>query len=731
MTQTPQTFSTQWGGRTLTVTTGKYASPANGSCLVQYGETVVLATATMSSGTRDGIDYLPLMVDYEEKLYAAGRIKGSRFIKTEGRPTDEAVLTSRFVDRALRPFFDPRLRHDIQVIVTVLAFDGENDPDIVALFAASCALHMSDIPWAGPVAPIRIGQISGEWVINPSYEVRAKSLLDLSFAGDKDTIVMVEAGANEVEESVVLDAFWFGQKHLSDPIKLIEEVRAAAGKEKQVITYPNDAAEAAQKEVLLPLIVTEIDRLFFDAPKATKRERGAAKGVLHNWAKSWMTEKYGADVNKSWLGGFVDGMIENQVTNRILAEGKRVDGRGLQEIRPLTIEVGLLPRVHGTGHFLRGETQVLSVVTLGAPGDEQTLDGMEIVGKKRYFHHYNFPPYSVGEVKPLRGPGRREVGHGALAEKALLPMLPEKEAFPYAIRVVSEVFSSNGSSSMASTCGSTLALMDAGLPIKAPVAGIAMGLASVPNGAWKVLTDLQDLEDGTGGMDFKIAGSRKGITAIQMDTKTLGLSKEIIIETFQRAREGLSQILDAMQVTIAEPRADLSPYAPRIITIRINPERIGDVIGPGGKMINEIIATTGVQSIDIEDDGLVMITSANAEGAKAAEKWVNDLTREVNAGEFFTGKVTRLMDFGAFVEILPKQEGLVHISEMAPWRVAKVTDIVNTGDKVQVKVKEIDDLGRINLSMKDAPGNVYPEKPTDTGAGAPNKGYIPNKTPRP
>jgi len=444
-----------------------------------------------------------------------------------------------------------------------------------------------------------------------------------------------------------------------------------------------------------------------------------------------MTEKYGADVNKSWLGGFVDGMIENQVTNRILAEGKRVDGRGLQEIRPLTIEVGLLPRVHGTGHFLRGETQVLSVVTLGAPGDEQTLDGMEIVGKKRYFHHYNFPPYSVGEVKPLRGPGRREVGHGALAEKALLPMLPEKEAFPYAIRVVSEVFSSNGSSSMASTCGSTLALMDSGVPIKAPVAGIAMGLASVPNGAWKVLTDLQDLEDGTGGMDFKIAGSRKGITAIQMDTKTLGLSKEIIIETFQRAREGLSQILDAMQVTIAEPRADLSPYAPRIITIRINPERIGDVIGPGGKMINEIIATTGVQSIDIEDDGLVMITSANAEGAKAAEKWVNDLTREVNAGEFFTGKVTRLMDFGAFVEILPKQEGLVHISEMAPWRVAKVTDIVNTGDKVQVKVKEIDDLGRINLSMKDAPGNVYPEKPTDTGAGAPNKGYIPNKTPRP
>lgn len=731
MAQTPQTFSTQWGGRTLSVTTGKFASPANGSCLVQYGETVVLATATMSSNTREGIDFFPLMVDYEEKLYAAGRIKGSRFIKTEGRPTDEAVLTSRFVDRALRPFFDDKLRNDIQVIVTVLAFDGENDPDIVALFAASCALHISDIPWNGPVAPIRIGQIGEEWVINPSYEARSKSTLDLSFAGTQDSIVMVEAGANEVNEEVVLNAFWFGQKHLAEPIKLIEEVRASVGKEKQVIEYPTDADENTQKDTLRPLLVTEIDKLFFDAPKATKRERGAAKGALKTWAKKWMIENYGEDVRMSWLGAFVEEMIEEQVTNRILNDSKRVDGRGLQEIRPLTIEVGLLPRVHGTGHFLRGETQVLSIVTLGAPGDEQTLDGMELTGKKRYFHHYNFPPYSVGEVKPLRGPGRREVGHGALAEKALVPMLPDKEVFPYTIRVVSEVFSSNGSSSMASTCGSTLALMDAGVPIKAPVAGIAMGLASNKNGDWKVLTDLQDLEDGTGGMDFKIAGSRNGITAIQMDTKTLGLSKEIVVETFRRAKEGLSQILDAMQTTIATPRPDLSPYAPRIITIRINPERIGDVIGPGGKVINEIIATTGVQSIDIEDDGLVMITSVNADGAKAAEKWVNDLTREVVAGEFFAGKVTRLMDFGAFVEILPKQEGLVHISEMAPWRVGKVTDIVNTGDIVQVKVKEIDDLGRINLSMKDAPGNVYPEKPADTGSGQQNKGYTPNKTPRP
>lgn len=722
--QKPQTFSTDWGGKTLTVTTGKYASPANGSCLVQYGDTVVLATATMSSSTREGIDYLPLMVDYEEKLYAAGRIKGSRFVKVEGRPTDEAVLTARFVDRALRPFFDEHLRHDIQVIVTALAFDGENDPDVIALFAASCALHISDIPWNGPVAPIRIGQIGGEWVINPSYEARAKSLLDLSFAGTAQHIAMIEAGANEVDEAVVLEAFRFGQKHFSKPLALIEEVRQAVGKEKQHITYVTDAEESAHKEALAPYLASQIESLFFGAPKATKRERGAAKAELKTLAENWLIENYGEDVRRNWLGGFVSEKIEEEVTRHVLTKKQRVDGRALDQIRPLTIEVGVLPRVHGTGHFLRGETQVLSVVTLGSPGDEQVLDGMETSGKKRYFHHYNFPPYSVGEVKPLRGPGRREIGHGALAEKALVPMLPEKESFPYTIRVVSEVFSSNGSSSMASTCGSTLALMDAGVPIKAPVAGIAMGLASNTEGEWSVLTDLQDLEDGMGGMDFKIAGSRTGITAIQMDTKTHGLSQDIIEETLARAKTGRLQLLDAMQEVISAPRPDLSPYAPRIITLRISPERIGDVIGPGGKMINEIIDTTGVQSIDIEDDGLVMITSVNAEGAKAAEEWVRNLTREVVVGEFFTGKVTRLMDFGAFVEILPKQEGLVHISEIAPWRIAKVSDVVQVGDSVQVKVKEIDDLGRVNLSMKDAPGNVYPEKPA-----TPNPAPTPTRRP--
>jgi polyribonucleotide nucleotidyltransferase len=428
----------------------------------------------------------------------------------------------------------------------------------------------------------------------------------------------------------------------------------------------------------------------------------------------------------------VEEILEQEVSRSIIENSQRVDGRDLDEIRPLFAEVAVLPRVHGSGHFMRGETQVVSIATLGAPGDEQTLDGMEYVGKKRFFHHYNFPPFSVGEVKPLRGPSRRDIGHGALAEKALVPMLPDKEVFPYAVRVVSEVLGSNGSSSMASTCGCTLALMDAGVPIKAPVAGVAMGLATNEKGDWKVITDLQDLEDGAGGMDFKIAGSSAGITAIQMDTKTHGLTKEMVMETISRAKEARLRILNTLTATIAEPRKELSPYAPRIITLRINPELIGDVIGPGGKMINEIIDTTGVQAIDIEDDGLVMITSVGGEPAAKAKEWIERLTKEVVAGEIFTGKVTRLMEFGAFVEILPKKEGLVHISELAPWRVEKVGDIVKVGQEVKVKVKEIDDMGRINLSMKAVEGNVYPPRPANAGTSAPPRtGFRPRPPRRP
>ena len=714
-----KTFQTQWGGKTLTIQTGKYANQANGSCTVQYGDTVVLAAATMSESTREGLDFFPLMVEFEEKLYAAGRIKGSRFIKKEGRPTDEAILTARFIDRAVRPMFDDRMRNEVQVVVTCLAFDGENDPDILGLIGASCALHMSNIPWDGPLADIRVGQIGGEWVINPSYEARGKSLFDLAFAGTRDKIVMVEAGANEAPESVVLEAFAFGQKHLAEPLKLIEEVRKMVGKEKRDVFEPTTDAARAKAEkmkeveaIARPFIVKQTHELFFATPKATKVERAEEKREVKRRTEKFLLEKDVAAENISFGTSIVGDVIEEEVSRAILEEGKRVDGRGLSDIRALICEVGILPRVHGSAHFSRGETQVASIVTLGAPGDAQTLDGMELIGTKRYFHHYNFPPYSVGEVKPMRGPGRREVGHGALAEKALMPVLPQdKEAFPYTIRVVSEVLGSNGSSSMASTCGSTLALMDAGIPIKAPVAGIAMGLASNEKGKWKVFTDLQDLEDSKGGMDFKIAGTKDGITAIQMDTKTKGLTTDIIEETLKQAAEARKKILEAMTQTIATPRPDLSPYAPRIISLRINPERIGDVIGPGGKMINEIIATTGIQTIDIEDDGLVMITSMNAEGAKKAEEWVRNLTREVVAGEIFKGKVTRLMDFGAFVEFLPKQEGLVHISELAPWRVNQVSDIVKVGDHVNVKVKEIDDLGRINLSMKQAPDNVYPERP--------------------
>lgn len=713
-------YETQWGGKPLIIETGKYAQQAGGSVTVQYGDTVVLATAIMSESVREGIDFFPLQVEFEERLYAAGRIKGSKFIKKEGRPTDEAILVGRYIDRAIRPLFPDGIKNEVQVVVTCLAFDGENDPDVPGLIAASAALHISDIPWDGPIADVRVGQINGEWVLNPTYEARKKSVLDLGFAGTPDRILMVEAGANEAPEDTVLEAFWFGQKHLRAPIELIEQMQREVGKTKRDVLTPKTEAQAvARKEreevqaMARPFIETKMRELFFGAPKATKAERRIAKNKLKEATIEHLLSKGVAEDRVSWGTEIIDEVIEAEVTRAILEEGKRVDGRSLTEVRPLLCEVAVLPRVHGSAHFMRGETQVVSVVTLGSPGDEQTLDGMETVGKRRYMHHYNFPPYSVGEIKPMRGPGRREIGHGALAERALENMLPDKESFPYTVRVVSEVFGSNGSSSMGSTCGSTLALMDAGVPIKAPVAGIAMGIATNARGDWKVLTDLQDLEDGDGGMDFKIAGTALGITAIQMDTKTHGLTREMVEQTFHQAKEGRMHILSAMLKAIATPRPDLSPYAPRIITLRIQPDQIGSVIGPGGKVINEIVDQTGVQAIDIEDDGLVMITSVNAAGAVRAKEWIEQLTRIPKVGETFSGKVTRLMDFGAFVEFLPKQEGLVHVSKLAPWHVQNVSDIVKIGDQVKVKIVEIDEMGRFNLSMKDAEGNTYPEKPPE------------------
>lgn len=712
----PRTFKTQFAGKELTIETGKFAAQANASCTVRMGDTIVLVTAVMSDETRPGMNFFPLMVDYEEKLYAAGRIKGSRFIKREGRPSDEAVLVSRFVDRATRPLFDERIRNDIQIIITALSFDEEHDPDILGLIGASCALHMSDIPWSGPIGAIRVSKSGDEWLFNPTYSQREDTEFDLDIAGTPERVIMVEASAKEAPEDAIAEAFKRGMEELKPVVDLIEQIRSEIGKEKVNLLEPETeeekAAQARKAEIeekARAFMRPRIQELFFAAPKATKAERAEAKKELKKELKKHLISEGVDEDDVSYGTALVYDFVQFEISRMILEEGKRVDGRGLEEVRDLTIEVGLLPRVHGSGHFSRGETQILSVCTLGAPGDQQTLDNMETVGEKRYMHHYNFLPFSVGEAKPLRGAGRREIGHGALAEKAVEVMIPGKDEFPYTVRVVSETLNSNGSSSMASACASTLALMDAGVPIKAPVAGIAIGLASIGDD-WKVITDIQDLEDGKGGMDFKVTGTETGVTAIQMDTKTAGLTQDIIEEALRQGKNARLSILEQMKGIIAAPRDELSPYAPRIIKMNINPDKIREVIGPGGKMINEIIEKTGVDTIDIEQDGLVMITATDQESGDKAREWIHNLTREVEAGEAFTGEVVRIMDFGAFVQILPGKDGLVHISELAPWRVEKVTDIVDVGDSVNVKVIEIDDMGRINLSMKQAEGNEYTDE---------------------
>jgi polyribonucleotide nucleotidyltransferase len=706
-------FSIPWGGRTLTIGVGQLAQQANGSCTVRYGDTVVLCTATLGE-MRDGIDFFPLSVDFEERMYAAGRIKGSRFIKREGRPTDEAILSGRLIDRAVRPLFPDGLRNEVAVVATVFSHDQENDADIPGLIGASCALAISNIPWNGPIAAIRVGMKNGEFVHMPTYAETAEGGLDLVIAGTPDKTIMVEAGANILSEDMMLKALQFGLEKLGPVIDLINQVKAAIGKEKIDLNKPkNEEAAAARAELemirekTIAFLKTRGATLFAK-PLKEKSDRKAAVAALKKDIEDHLAELGLSKEQRKKAQDVVDGFVDAEVTRKILDEGWRADGRGLDEIRPLGALVAIMPRTHGSGLFQRGATQVLSSVTLGSPGMEQTLDTMEYQTKKHYFHHYNFPSYSVGETKGNRGPGRREIGHGALAERALMPVLPNREPFPYTIRVVSEVLGSNGSSSMGATCGSTLALMDAGVPISAPVAGIAMGMASDEKaGRYKVITDLQDLEDGEGGMDFKIAGTRDGITALQMDTKTSGLPWQVVEETFTKAKKARLQILDALEATLPAPRAELSQYAPRIESFMINPDRIRDVIGPGGKMINEIIATHNVQ-IDIEDSGLVMVTSVNPESMRAAVDWIKQLTREVAAGEVFEGPVTRIMDFGAFVEILPKVEGLVHISELAPERVNKVEDVVKIGQMVKVLVYEIDSMGRLNLSIKRLDPNYKP-----------------------
>ena len=701
-------WSIQWGGRELTVEVGKLALQANSSCTVRYGDTVVLATVVKSKNIRANIDYFPLMVDFEEKLYAAGKIKGSRFIKREGRPSDEAILSGRLVDRSIRPLFDERIRNDVQVVLTALAVDGENDAAIVSLLAASIALSISTIPWAGPIGAARIGLKEDKFVLNTSVKEIEEGGFNLVVAGTPDKLVMVEAGTKETPEDKLLEAMKWGLNECKPVIQFISKIQDDLGVKKMTIEEamgenPVAVAHNEAEEIAKKYIKDNVDEVIFDKPKKSRMERNEMIGKMEVAVKDLLKAKETPDEIIAGVIKNIKLYVEEHITERILSKEQRLDGRKLTEIRQLTSEVDLLPRVHGSGLFQRGDTQVLSIVTLGAPGDMQTLDTMEEEGKKRYMHHYNDAPFTYGEAGPLRGPGRRAIGHGALAERALEPMLPAEEDFPYAIRVVSEVLGSNGSSSMASTCGSTLSLMAAGVPIKKPVAGIAMGLASEMKNneikKWKVLTDLQDVEDGPGGMDFKLAGTRDGITAVQMDTKTHGLTWEIVEQTLKQGKEARMEILDVMAKAIAEPRKELSQYAPRIVTIRINPEKIGDVIGPGGKTIKKIIEETGVD-IDIEQDGRVLITSVDAEAMQKAVKIVQDLTREVMAGETFDGTVVRLEDFGAFVQILPGKDGLVHVSEIAWARVGKPSDVLKLGDKVKVIVREIDNLGRVNLSIR-------------------------------
>lgn len=693
-----QKFDLKLGEKNLQVEVKKLAEQANGDILVSYGDTLILAVCVMSKEDRENLGFFPLTVEYQERYYAAGKIKGSRYIKREGRPSDKAICNSRLIDRTIRPRFPKNLFREIQVIATVLSWDTENDPDIIGLTAASLALSISDIPWDGPVGAVRVCRKDGKFILNPTYKERENNDLDIIFAGvlrKKELLInMIEGELKEVEEKVVLDAFDFAENHLKKLVIFQKEIREKIGKEKIVLEVlpKKDILEKEIKEFL----GDKLEKAFF---QKDKERRANDLDKLKKELSSFVEEKYPEEEKTEYALDFFDEEIDRLLHENILKYNKRPDGRKLDEIRDIHCEVGLLPRTHGSGLFSRGQTKALSVLTLGAPGDQQLFEGMEIEGKKRFMHHYNFPPYSVGEVRPLRGPGRREIGHGMLGEKALLPLIPSFEDFPYTIRVVSEMLSSNGSTSMASISSSSLALMDAGVPIKRPAAGIAIGLAQDnKTGDYKVLTDIQGPEDHYGDMDFKVAGTKEGITVLQMDVKIAGISKKIMEEALSRAKKARSKILESIEKVLTKPRDQLSPYAPRILTIQIDPKKIREVIGPGGKMINEIVEETGA-SIDIEDSGLIFVTSEKEESAEKAVAWIKNITREIKVGETFQGKVKRILNFGAFVEILPGQEGLIHISKLAPGRVEKVEDVVKIGDTVSVEVILIDEQGRINLAL--------------------------------
>ena len=686
-----QTFQMELGNRTLIIETGKMAKQAGGAVLVRYGDTAVLVTATASAEPREGMDFFPLTVDYDEKLYSVGKIPGG-FIKREGRPSESSILAGRLIDRPIRPLFASGFRNDVQVVATVLSIDQDNPPEIPAMIGASCALSISDIPFNGPIGGVRVGIIDGKFIINPNVAEQQLSELNLVVAGTKDAVLMVEAAANELSEDIILEAISLGHDTIRSIIDLQETMIAQVGKPKREIKLYEiseeiNTAVSSYATEMLTTAVTNPDKLSREA-----NIKQAKKQVAEHFATIY------PDNNKD-VKNMMDKIMKTIVRKMITVDKIRPDGRGLEEVRPISCEIGLLARTHGSALFTRGQTQALSITTLGAMGDEQILDGVGIEESKRYMHHYNFPSFSVGETRPSRGPGRREIGHGALAERALLPVIPSELEFPYTIRIVSEILESNGSSSMASVCGSTLSLLDAGVPIKCPVAGVAMGLVK-DGDYYSILTDIQGMEDALGDMDFKVAGTANGITAIQMDMKIAGITREILVDALAQANRGRTHIMGKILEVISEPRPELSAFAPRIITMSIHPDKIRDVIGPGGKMIKKIIEETGVK-IDIEDDGKVFIAAVDMEAGQKAVKIIEALVRDVELGTTYTGKVTRLMNFGAFVEILPGKEGLVHISQLALERVEKVEDVVKVGDEILVKVTEIDRQGRVNLSRKE------------------------------
>jgi polyribonucleotide nucleotidyltransferase len=697
MITTISEFRMELGGRPLVLEFGGLAKQANGSVLVRYGDTAVLVTATMSKEPREGIDFFPLLVDYEERLYSVGKIPGG-WGRREGRPSEDAILSARMIDRPLRPLFPDGFRNDVHVVATILSVDKNNSPTIAAMIGASAALHVSDIPFDGPIGGVNVGYVNGEFVINPTLEQQAVSELDLTVAGTEEAVMMVEAAANEVSEDVALEAITYGHRFIQELCRLQEQFREEIGKEK---------VEVPVFQVEESLLAWVREKTAESLPKAVqtfeKLERESLIAAVEEQAHSAYIAEFGEEAyeeKQKDIGKAFDILLKEEVRRSITKDKLRPDGRKPDEIRPISCGVGILPRVHGSGLFTRGQTQALTALTLGLKSDAQLLDDLTNDESKRYIHHYNFPPYSVGEVRPIRGPGRREIGHGALAERALLPVIPDKEEFPYTLRLVSEILESNGSSSMASVCGSTLALMDGGVPIKRPVAGIAMGLMMMDSD-YTILTDIQGMEDALGDMDFKVAGTEVGITALQMDIKIGGVSRAIMAEALEQAKQGRLFILNKMSEALAAPRPELSLYAPRIITLQIPVDRIRDVIGPGGKVIRKIIEETGA-SIDIEDDGTVYIASSEGGGGEKARQLVEYYTKDAEVGEKYLGTVKRVMEYGAFVEILPGKEGLVHISQLAHHRVKKVEDIVSEGDEILVKVTGIDKQGRINLSRKEA-----------------------------